>query len=47
MDDVNFLEKSDLVEAGVDSEMVEIIMNAVALKKMQDLRAAPRSRAMM
>ena len=47
VDDVNFLEKSDLVDAGVDSEMIEIIMNAIAIKKLQDLRAAPRSRATM
>ena len=35
---MNFLEKSDMTEAGVPSEDIEVIMNAVALKKLQDRR---------
>jgi len=47
LDDINFLERGDLAQAKVPAEIVDIIMNAITLKKLQDGRGGPRGRGAM
>jgi hypothetical protein len=45
--DVDYLEKSDLAKAGIDKEVIEVIMSAIAHKKLKDLRTGPRGGVML